>query len=232
MTDREGMRLAFIDSAGWTDATITALPGDASFRRYFRLAGPLGKTMLMDAPPPQEDVRPFQTIAAILADLKLSAPVIPAADPEAGFLLLEDLGDSTYTRLIADGHDEAAGGAGAGEGTGRDGTTRRLVGRDSPRADVLTPAPASHGRRLGAAVARAVASKHARTSLSRVPSQAYRSLQAEAMDIVRSVADAEGRAAGALQRLSELESIIADERAKWAARLSEDAAAPTGAYAR
>ena len=108
MTDREGMRLAFIDSAGWTDATITALPGDASFRRYFRLAGPLGKTMLMDAPPPQEDVRPFQTIAAILADLKLSAPVIHAADPEAGFLLLEDLGDSTYTRLIADGHDEAA----------------------------------------------------------------------------------------------------------------------------
>lgn len=52
------------------------------------------------------------------------------------------------------------------------------------------------------------------------------------MDIVRTVADAEGRAAGALQRLSELESIIADERAKWAARLSEDAAAPTGAYGR
>ena len=108
MSEREGKRLAFIAAAGWADATITALPGDASFRRYFRLAGHQGRTMLMDAPPPQEDVRPFQMIAAILAELDFSAPDIHAADPEAGFLLLEDLGDSTYTRLIAAGHDEAA----------------------------------------------------------------------------------------------------------------------------
>ena len=51
------------------------------------------------------------------------------------------------------------------------------------------------------------------------------------MDIVRSVVEAESRAAGALQRLTELEAIIADEREKWAARLSEDAAAGPGLLA-
>ncbi|MGL1608710.1 phosphotransferase, partial [Vibrio parahaemolyticus] len=86
--------------AGWADATLAALPGDASFRRYYRLSGRRGTAMLMDAPPPQEDVRPFQAVAAILSGLDLSAPLVYAADPEAGFLLIEDLGDATYTRLI------------------------------------------------------------------------------------------------------------------------------------
>lgn len=108
MTSRAALRQSFVDSAGWADATVTALPGDASFRRYFRLADSRDRAMLMDAPPPQEDVRPYQNIAAILTGLELSAPRIYAADPEAGFLLLEDLGDATYTRLIAAGHDEAA----------------------------------------------------------------------------------------------------------------------------
>lgn len=108
MTARDARRQAFIAAAGWADATLAALPGDASFRRYYRLSGRRGTAMLMDAPPPQEDVRPFQAVAAILSGLDLSAPLVYAADPEAGFLLIEDLGDATYTRLIAGGHDEAA----------------------------------------------------------------------------------------------------------------------------
>ena len=63
--------------------------------------------LLMDAPPPQEDVRPFVAIADHLHRLGLSAPRIRAADTRAGLLLLEDLGDDTYTRLIAAGREEA-----------------------------------------------------------------------------------------------------------------------------
>lgn len=60
----------------------------------------------MDAPPPQEDVRPFATIARHLKALGLSAPEVLAEDVDHGFLLLEDLGDDTYTRLLERGHDE------------------------------------------------------------------------------------------------------------------------------
>jgi aminoglycoside/choline kinase family phosphotransferase len=60
----------------------------------------------MDAPPPQENVRPFIAVGRHLHDLGFSAPEIIAADIEAGLLLLEDLGDDTYTRLLARGVDE------------------------------------------------------------------------------------------------------------------------------
>ena len=63
----------------------------------------------MDAPPPEEDIRPFVTVARYLAQLGFSAPRILAEDERRGFLLLEDLGDDTYTRLLADGRtDETA----------------------------------------------------------------------------------------------------------------------------
>jgi aminoglycoside/choline kinase family phosphotransferase len=107
VTDRATLRRQFVAAAGWHDAEVTALPGDASFRRYFRLTRPGASAMLMDAPPPQEDVRPFQRIARLLLELDLSAPRILAADLEAGFLLLEDFGDATYTRLLAGGGAEA-----------------------------------------------------------------------------------------------------------------------------
>ncbi|MFO1145164.1 MAG: phosphotransferase [Rhodospirillales bacterium] len=62
--------------------------------------------VLMDAPPAHEDVRPFVRIARHLCALGLSAPLILAADEEAGLLLLEDLGDDTFTRLLAAGTAE------------------------------------------------------------------------------------------------------------------------------
>ncbi|CAA7613168.1 Predicted phosphotransferase related to Ser/Thr protein kinase [Candidatus Terasakiella magnetica] len=107
-TQREALIRAFLDAAGWGAARRGRLAGDASFRHYDRLLLAGRPAVLMDAPPPQEDVRPFVRIARHLAALELSAPRLLAVDEENGLLLLEDLGDGTYTRLLAEGHDEAA----------------------------------------------------------------------------------------------------------------------------
>jgi hypothetical protein len=106
MADRESLIAAFLARAGWGDATRRRLAGDASFRKYQRLEGARGHAVLMDAPPPQENVRPFLAVARHLARLGLSAPRVLAEDVAAGLLLLEDLGDDTYTRCLAAGADE------------------------------------------------------------------------------------------------------------------------------
>ena len=106
-SDRDRLRADFVRRAGWGDAGERLLAGDASFRKYFRLSRPRASAVVMDAPPPQEDVRPFVRIGRHLGDLGLSAPVIHAIDEANGFLLLEDLGDDTYARVLAAGGDEA-----------------------------------------------------------------------------------------------------------------------------
>ena len=68
-------------SAGWSDAEERLLAGDASFRTYYRLTRPGGTAVVMDAPPPHEDVRPFVRIARHLLALGLSPPEILAEDP-------------------------------------------------------------------------------------------------------------------------------------------------------
>jgi aminoglycoside/choline kinase family phosphotransferase len=98
-----------LEAAGWGKARRGLLAGDASFRRYDRLEMADGsRAVLMDAPPPVEDTRPFLAIARHLAALGFSVPTILAEDVEHGFLLLEDLGDDTYTRLLGRGADEEA----------------------------------------------------------------------------------------------------------------------------
>lgn len=97
---------AFLRGAGWDPAARRPLSGDASFRRYDRLIEGERRAVLMDAPPPQENVRPFIKVARLLTGMGLSAPQVMAADATAGLLLLEDLGDDTYTRLLAKGTDE------------------------------------------------------------------------------------------------------------------------------
>lgn len=103
MTERARLIERFLERAGWAEARRAPLAGDASFRRYARLEGAKGRAVLMDAPPPEEDVRPFLAIARHLVSLGYSAPRILAADEAAGLLLLEDLGDALYTRLLAKG---------------------------------------------------------------------------------------------------------------------------------
>jgi aminoglycoside/choline kinase family phosphotransferase len=96
----------FLAGAGWRGVTPALLAADASFRRYFRLDDGSRNAVLMDAPPPHEDVRPYIHVAGLLREYGLSAPEIYAADPEQGLLLIEDFGDDTYTRLLAAGSDE------------------------------------------------------------------------------------------------------------------------------
>ena len=97
---------AFLDAQGWGRSERAPLAGDASFRRYERLRRGADRAVLMDAPPPQENVRPFIAIDRLLAGAGLAVPAIHGADEEAGLLLLEDLGDDTYTRLLARGEPE------------------------------------------------------------------------------------------------------------------------------
>ena len=108
LAERETLITEFLKRHGWDQAARGRLAGDASFRKYDRLEDHRGRVVLMDAPPPQEDVRPFVRIARHLSERGFSVPAILAEDNEARLLLLDDLGDDTYTRLLAKGHDEQA----------------------------------------------------------------------------------------------------------------------------
>lgn len=84
--------------------SIRPASSDASFRRYFRLNGADGGKantfIAMDAPPPQEDVRPFIHVAEVFANTGVSVPHILARDETRGFLLLSDLGSATYLHQL------------------------------------------------------------------------------------------------------------------------------------
>ena len=114
MAGRRRAIAAFLAAHGWGTATRQALAGDASFRRYQRLTDGGRRAVLMDAPPEHEDVRPFVTIATHLKSLSFSAPEVLAADAAAGLVILEDLGDDTYTKVL---DAAAAKGRGAIEAT-------------------------------------------------------------------------------------------------------------------
>lgn len=90
----------FLAANGWGDAVIRPLAGDASNRRYFRLSLAAETRLLMDAPPPAEDVRPFVKVGDGLRKLGLSAPRVFAADEGQGFLLLEDFGDDVVGAVL------------------------------------------------------------------------------------------------------------------------------------
>jgi N-acetylmuramate 1-kinase len=85
---------AFLSAAGWSDARVEPLTGDASFRRYFRIRAGTRTAMLMDAPPPQEDPTPFLRAATWLDANGMRAPRILADDAARGLVLLEDFGDA------------------------------------------------------------------------------------------------------------------------------------------
>jgi len=106
MNRRAEARETFFGNAGWAGATTELLAADASFRSYDRVRLNDRVAVLMDAPPPEEDVRPFVRIAKYLSQHGFSAPRVLAEDEKRGFLLLEDLGDDTFTRVLAAGGDE------------------------------------------------------------------------------------------------------------------------------
>ena len=126
-TARDAARGRFVTQTGWTDAKIEAFPGDASNRRYFRLHRGAQTAILMDAPggaeapacPPEADraqreqlgynamarlagpnTAAFAAISQALTQRGFSAPRIFEADLDSGFLLIEDLGDDLFARII------------------------------------------------------------------------------------------------------------------------------------
>jgi aminoglycoside/choline kinase family phosphotransferase len=83
---------------------IEPASADASFRRYFRVrfAGGGESRIVMDAPPQKENCRPFIQVAALLRGAGLNAPAVLAQDLEQGFLLLTDLGSTTYLDALTE----------------------------------------------------------------------------------------------------------------------------------
>ncbi len=76
---------------------------DASFRRYFRITLEDGSTrIVMDAPPEHEDCRPFLKVAALFHESGVHVPEVYAQDVAQGFLLLSDLGNTTYLNVLND----------------------------------------------------------------------------------------------------------------------------------
>jgi aminoglycoside/choline kinase family phosphotransferase len=103
---------------------------DASFRRYFRVTLDDATLIAMDAPPPQEDCRPFVHVAGLMAQAGVHVPRVIAADLDAGFLLLSDLGNDTYLTVINDGNADAL---------FRDATDALLRWQQASREGVLPP---------------------------------------------------------------------------------------------
>lgn len=84
---------SFLEHAGWGGAAIEPIPGDASFRRYFRIVDGGRKAMLMFAPPPEEDPQPFLQVAQWLSEHGMRAPEIFAESAPEGWVLIEDFGN-------------------------------------------------------------------------------------------------------------------------------------------
>lgn len=86
----------------WREGSLTALAGDASFRRYYRWQKDNATAMVMDAPPPQEDIRPFVQVQRIFNSLSVPVPEVYHYDAEQGFMLLQDFGDQLFAQAVTD----------------------------------------------------------------------------------------------------------------------------------
>lgn len=109
MNDLPDGLTAFLDRAGWGGANIDPIPGDASFRRYFRVGEGDRRAMLMHAPPPHEDPRPFLDVAQWLSAHGHRAPQILSEDAARGWVLTEDFGNDRMRDWLDDNpHGEHA----------------------------------------------------------------------------------------------------------------------------
>jgi len=104
---------ALTETWGLQPQTLVPASADASFRRYLRVSGlrhgQACTFVIMDAPPPEEDVRPFVRMAGLIREAGLHAPEVLACDELNGFLLLEDLGGQLYLKVL-----QASSGTGPG----------------------------------------------------------------------------------------------------------------------
>lgn len=88
--------------AGFEPDRVTAISSDASFRRYFRISGERRSLVVMDAPPGRETTASFVDIAGRLGRAGLNVPEVLAQDRARGFLLLTDLGDQPWHRVLSE----------------------------------------------------------------------------------------------------------------------------------
>ncbi|MDX1698513.1 MAG: phosphotransferase, partial [Thiohalobacterales bacterium] len=95
----------FAETALGPAISLSPLTQDASFRRYFRIRRGAESWMLMDAPPDRENTKAYVTVDRHLERLSFCVPKILAQDETGGYLLLEDFGDQTFTRLLDSGED-------------------------------------------------------------------------------------------------------------------------------
>lgn len=100
MTEREEKLLAWLHAKTGENHELVPASSDASFRRYFRIHTDGTTRVVMDAPPPQEDCRPFVHIANLLHVAGMNAPEVIESDLEEGFLILSDLGNTTYLDVL------------------------------------------------------------------------------------------------------------------------------------
>jgi N-acetylmuramate 1-kinase len=96
----EQLRAWLASRFGGDGFALQPASADASFRRYFRVAAGGRTWIAMDAPPEREDCRPFVRVADLLRAAGVHAPEVIAQDLERGFLLLTDLGDTTYLAAL------------------------------------------------------------------------------------------------------------------------------------
>ena len=116
---------------GGASFTLAPASEDASFRRYFRATLSDGRTYVaMDAPPDKEDCRPFVLVAGLLRQAGVHAPLVHAQDLARGFLLLADLGRTTYLSVLND--DNAS-------GLFKDATAALIRWQLATQADTLPP---------------------------------------------------------------------------------------------
>lgn len=103
MKPRAHLRQEFVNKHQWGGAELLPLFSDASFRQYFRLVDGGKVAMLMDAPPEHESAESFLNVTEHLQQLGLRVPQIFSHDTENGFIILEDLGNATFTTLLNEG---------------------------------------------------------------------------------------------------------------------------------
>lgn len=93
-----------LPDGGWSVEPASA---DASFRRYFRVSGHEGTHIVMDAPPEHEDCKPFIHVARLFGEAGAHVPRVLAQDLDQGFLLLSDLGHTTYLQILDESNADA-----------------------------------------------------------------------------------------------------------------------------
>jgi aminoglycoside/choline kinase family phosphotransferase len=96
------LRLWVSQTIGIAEAKLERASEDASFRRYFRIRDKARTWIAMDAPPEVEDCKPFVRVAKLMHDAGVHVPQVLAQDIARGFLLLSDLGTTTYRSALDD----------------------------------------------------------------------------------------------------------------------------------